>query len=480
MISALKRLCRTARYLLMSDLRRFLAFLKERYPEEVVEVQAEVDPDYEITAVVREMEKKTNPVVIFQHPKGSPFPIVANVLGSRKRMALAIESEPEDFYETWNRKLQNLVKPRIVESGLVREVVITGDRVDLTALPIHRYFLQDGGKYITNALMVVKDPETGIRNLSYSRAQLVDRTTLRNSMHSRGHQWIIYGKAERMNRNLEVAIVIGADPTVLLAAGTRFVPLGLDEYEIAGALLEKPLDLVKGETIDLEVPAGAELVIEGEILAHVREDEGPFGEYTGYASGRSTRNVLKVKAITHRKDAYYEDLISGNSYEHLWLMGVPKQATVFQRMKQVIPSVKQMYWPISGVNLLCFVQLAEPVEEGLANLAGTLLLGLDSYVKMVVVVDEDINIFDEKEVFWAMATRTNPSKDTNLLHDVFCNRLDPSATETGTVGKMIFDATKKKGGQYNRLTLPSEVVERAVKIINALSRGGPRRTTGRG
>jgi UbiD family decarboxylase len=457
----------------MNDLRKFLAFLKAKHPEEVVEVQAEVDPDYEVTAIVKEMEKRTNPVVIFRNPKGSPFPIVANVLGSKKRMALAIGAEPEDFYETWNRKLQHPVKPRIVQSGPVREVVITGDWVDLTKLPIHRYFQQDAGRYIANSLTVVKDPETGVRNLSFTRTQLVDGTTLRNSMHSRGHQWIIYGKAERMNRNLEVAIVIGVHPAVLLAAGTRFVPFGLDEYEIAGALLEEPLDLVKGETIDVEVPASAELVIEGEILAHVREDEGPFGEYTGYASGRSTRNVIKVKAITHRKDAYYEDLISGNSYEHLWLMGVPKQAIVFQRMKQVIPNVKQMYWPVSGVNLLCFIQLAEPVEDGQANLAGTLLLGLDSYVKMVVVVDEDINIFDEREIFWALATRVNPSKDTNLLKDVFCNRLDPSATETGTVGKMIFDATKKKGGQYNRLTLPDEAVEKAGRIVDALSRTRP-------
>jgi len=457
----------------MNDLRRFLAFLKEKHPEEIVEVQAEVDPDYEVTAIVKEMEKRTNPVVIFRNPKGSPFPIVVNVLGSRKRMALAIGTEPEDFYETWNRKLQHPVKPRIVQSGPVREVVITGDRVDLTKLPIHRYFQQDAGKYIANSLTVVKDPETGLRNLSFTRTQLVDGSTLRNSMHSRGHQWIIYGKAERMNRNLEVAMVIGAHPAVLLAAGTRFVPLGLDEYEIAGALLEEPLDLVKGETIDVEVPASAEVVIEGEILAHVREDEGPFGEYTGYASGRSTRNVIKVKAITHRKDAYYEDLISGNSYEHLWLMGVPKQSIVFERMKQVIPNVKQMYWPVSGVNLLCFVQLAEPVEDGQANLAGTLLLGLDSYVKMVIVVDEDINIFDEREILWALATRVNPNKDTNLLKDVFCNRLDPSATEAGTVGKMIFDATKKKGGQYTRLTLPDEAVEKASQIVNALPRTNP-------
>ena len=193
--------------------------------------------------------------------------------------------------------------------------------------------------------------------------------------------------------------------------------------------------------------------------------KGPFGEYTGYASGRSTRNVLKVKAVTHRKDAYYQDLIGGNSYEHLLLMGVPKQALVFERVRQVLPGVKQMCWPISGVNLLCFIQLSHPVDDGLPNLAGTLLLGLDSYVKVVVIVDEDINIYDEREVFWAISTRFDPSASMNVLKNVFCNRLDPSATEDGTVGKLIIDATKKKGGHYNRLTTPEGIARKAEELV---------------
>jgi len=452
----------------MSDLRSFLTLLKEKYPEDVVVIQDPVDPDFEITAIVNELERKTNPVVLFSKVKGFEFPIVTNILGTRKRMALATGASVDDLYETWNKKIQNLIKPRLVPTGPVKERKFTGDQVDVTRLPIHQYFQQDGGKYIANALMVVKDLESGVRNLSFSRTQLVDRVTLRNSMHSRGHQWMIYGKAERMNRNLEVAIVIGHHPALLLAAGTRFLPLGLDEFEIAGALLGEPVDLVKCETVDLEVPASAEIVIEGEILAYVREDEGPFGEYTGYASGRSTRNVIKVKAITHRKDAYYEDLMAGNSSEHLLLMGVPKQAIVFQRMRQVIPNVKQINWPVPGVNLLCFVQLAEPVEDGQSHLAGTLLLGLDSYVKIVIVVDEDINVFDERDVLWALSTRVDPTADLNFLKNVFCNRLDPSATDAGTVGKMIIDATKKKGGQFSRLTLPAEIEKRARAKVEKL------------
>lgn len=452
----------------MEDLRSFIEFLKDKHPGEVVTIEGSVDADYEITAITKELEKRTNPVVIFPEVKGYPFPVVANVLGSRKRIALAIGSTLEDFYETWNRKIENLLKPKLVQSGPVKDVVYTKDKVDLTSLPIHRYFEQDAGKYITNTLMVVKNPETGIRNLAYSRAQLADKATLRNSMHSRGHLWMIYGKAERMNKNLEVAIVIGAHPTISLGAATRFVPLGLDEYEIAGALLGKPVELVKCETIDVEVPANAEIVIEGEMLAKVREDEGPFGEYTGYASGRSTRNVIKVKAITHRKDAYYQDIIAGNSAEHLIFGNTPKHSIVFQRMKQVIPNVKELYWPISGVSYVCFIQLAEPIDDGQPNLAGTLLLGLDSYVKIVVVVNEDINIFDEKEVIWAISTRVDPSIDINILKNFFCNRLDPSATEVGTIGKIIIDATKKKGGQYNRLTVPEDIEQRAKSRIQKM------------
>jgi 2,5-furandicarboxylate decarboxylase 1 len=452
----------------MVDLRTFLQLLHKKCPEEIVTIHDPVEPDYEITAIARELEKRNTPVVLFPKVKGHSFPIVTNLLGSRKRIALAIGATPEDFNKVWNVRMEKLIRPRTVSSGAVKDIVLTGNRVDVIRLPVHRHFEQDGGKYISNALMVVKDPETGIRNLSFSRTQLIDERTLRNSMHSRGHQWMIYGKSERMNRHLEVAIVIGMHPALLLAAATRFLPLGLDEYDVAGALLREPVDLIPCETVHLEVPANAEIVIEGEILAHVRDDEGPFGEYTGYASKRSTRNVIRVKAITHREDAYYQDLMVGNSSEHLLLMGIPKQAVVLQRMQQVLPNVKQINWPISGVTYVSFIQLAEPVDDGQPNLAGTLLLGLDSYVKMVVVVNEDIDVFDEKEVLWAISTRVNPSLDINLLKNMFCNRLDPSATDSGTVGKMIIDATKKKGGQFTRLTLPEEIVNRAKRTVQEL------------
>ena len=166
----------------MSDLRSFLALLREEYPEDVVVIQDPVEPDFEITAIVNELERKTNPVVLFSKVKGFEFPIVTNILGTRKRMALATGASVEDLYETWNKKIQNLIKPRLVPTGPVKERKFTGDQVDVTRLPIHQYFQQDGGKYIANALMVVKDPESGVRNLSFSRTQLVDRVTLRNSM----------------------------------------------------------------------------------------------------------------------------------------------------------------------------------------------------------------------------------------------------------------------------------------------------------
>ena len=261
----------------MKDLRSFLDSLREQDPKSVVTIEDRVGADFEIAAIVKGFEARTNPVILFRNVEGSPFPVAVNLVGSRERIAAAIGASGLDtFFDTWNRKMQKPHKPRIVGTGPVKEVVRKGEDVDLTRFPIHQYFSQDAGRYITNSLMVVKDPETGIRNLSFSRAQLVDRNTLRNSMHSRGHQWMIYNKAERQGRNLEVAVVIGAHPVLQLAAATRFLPLGYDEYDLAGALQDGPLDLVKCETIDLEVPASAEIVLEGEILANVREDEGPF------------------------------------------------------------------------------------------------------------------------------------------------------------------------------------------------------------
>jgi len=448
----------------LKDLHEFIDFIKKNYPEEIREIDEEVSADYEITAIAMESEKGTNPMLFFTNVKGSQFPIVTNVLGTRRRIALAIGIDPNEFHSTWGERTQKLIKPEVIKTGPVKEMKMIGEEVDLNKLPIFKHFEQDAGKYITSGVVVAKDPETGSRNLSFHRLQLAGKNKFRTSMHSRGHLWRIYQKAEKMGRPLGVAVFIGASPTILLAAASK-VAMGVDEYEIAGALMQEPVQLVECETVDVEVPARAEMVIEGEIPPHIRENEGPFGEYTGYATGRSTNHVLNVRAITFRKNAIYQDIVPGNSSEHLLLGRVSKEAHIFRRMKEAVPNLKNINWPRSGTHFHSYLSLSEPIDEGQANHAALLLLGLDSYLKLVVVVDEDIDVYNEEEVLWAVATRMQPDRDINVVKNVFCNKLDPSAYGEGTSAKLIIDATKKGRWTFDKLTFPKEALDKARQIV---------------
>ena len=448
----------------MKDLHKFIDFIKHDYPNEIRIIDEEVEADYELTAIATESEKEKNQMLLFTNVKGSPLPIVTNVFGTRKRIALAIGSTVDEFYSIWDKRTQRLIKPKIVEGGPVKEKQMTGKEVDLNKLPIFKHFEQDAGKYVTAGAVVAKDPETGIRNLSYHRLQLGGKNKFRASLHSRGHLWRIYSKAEKLNQPLDVAIFIGAHPSILLAAAAK-VGMGVDEFEVAGAVMQEPVQLVKCETVDLEAPAFSEIVIEGEIPPFIRENEGPLGEYTGYAAGRSTNNIINVRAITFRKDAIYQDIVPGNSSEHLLLGNVSKEAHVIRRMRETLPNLKNINWPKSGTHFSAYLSLSEPIDEGQANHAALLLLGLDSYLKLVVVVDEDIDIYNEQEVLWAIATRMQPDRDVNVIKNVFCNRLDPSAYDGGTSAKIIIDATKKKGWTFEKLTVPKNFREKAIRII---------------
>lgn len=446
---------------ILNDLHEFLNRLRRDYPEEIWEIDGETEADFEPTAMTLELEKTANPVLLFNKVRGSQFPIVTNVFGTRRRVALALGTPLDNLYSFIEKRLQNPIRPRMVSSGPVKENVIKGDRVDLHRLPIFRHFEQDADKYITAGILVAKDPDTGIRNLSLHRMQFDGKDKLRTSLHSRGHLWRICQKGEKLGRAIETAVIIGAHPSILLAAATS-VGMGVDEYEIAGAFMGEPVDLVKCDTIDIEVPANAEIVLEGEIPPFLGEADGPFGEYTGYASHRSTRNIFKVKAITYRSDAIYQDITPGKSAEHLILSNIVKEAHVTSRLRETISNLKDINWPKSGTLLTAYLSLSEPIAAGEANHAAMLLMGLDPYVKVAVVVNEDIDVHNEQEVSWAIATRMQPDRDANVIKNVFCNKLDPSSHEDGTTGKLIIDATKKKG-LHDKLTLPKEAEEKAAR-----------------
>lgn len=445
----------------MTSLRTFLNEVPE---EEFLRVREPVKLDYIPTAMVLELEKqKRFPILYLENPDGFDIPVVSNLFADRRRIARIAGVETEQFNQAWMEAEEHPVPPIIVPSGPVQEVVRLGEQVDVTGLPISRHFEQDAGRYVGSGILVCKDPDIGVRNLSYQRLQIKGPNRFGASLHSRGHIWDHLMRSEARGKNLEVAVVIGAHPAIYLAAAAK-VAMEVDEYDIAGALLGKPLELVKCQTIDIEVPAEAEIVLEGELLANVHEEEGPFGEYTGYSTSRSTKNVFIVKAITHRKKPIYLDIIPGYSNEHLLLGRVAKEAHVFNRLKEVVPNLKALNYPKSGTHFHAYISLKKS-EEGQARHALMLLFGLDPYVKFAVAVDDDVDIFNEEEVLWSIATRFQADQDLFIVPKVLTNRLDPSSID-GMSAKLGIDATAPLNWDVERTSLPHEVVELAKATLS--------------
>ncbi len=433
----------------MQSLRTYLKEIDNVLPDHVIRVNEEVDWKYEITACITEMEKrKNNPVLYFLRVKGYSIPLLVNLFGHIRRAIFALgdtvlqKGTRLEFYEKWNRLISREVAPLLVETGPVKDICINGEDVDLACLPIPKFYEQDAGRYITGGIVVARDPSNPkLTNLSYVRMQLKGRKKFGISLHSKGHMWHFYQKAKASGMPLDVAVIIGAHPALYLAAAAKTV----DEYRIASALLEEPIELVKCETLELFVPAQAEILLEGQIALE-EEDEGPFTEYTGYLSDRSTRNLLYVSALTMRRDAIFQAIAPSNFDEHLLLSGLPKQARIHRAMMDFIPSpvLRDINWPVAGTHFICFISLEkEALIPGLAKQVGLMLMGLDPYVKIVAVFDSETDISDIACSLRTMARNCNlrAHSDIEILEGVLCHRLDQSSSREGISSKMIIDAT---------------------------------------
>lgn len=453
------------------DLKAHWRRLEEERPEEVLRVPGPVRMDFLPTALALLTEALPgSPAVFIEKVEGFDHPVLYNLFGTRERVAWLVGAPPRGFDEKWLKAEAAPLPPVPVASGPVQEVVHEGKDVDVTRLPILRHFPQDAGRYVCSGMLVCRDPDTGINNLSFQRMQLKGPDHFGTSLGSRGHVWDFFGRQEKRGKPLEAAVVIGADPALYVAAGAQ-VGMDVDEVAVAGALVGRPVEMVPCKTLDLEVPAHAEFVLEGEILPNVREPEGPFNEYTGYISSRSTQNVFRVRAVTHRRDAWYLDVIPGYSCEHLLLGQMAKEAHVFHRLKEMFPAVQAVHWPKSGTIYHAYVSLKKPAP-GMARHALMLLFGLDYYVKFAVAVDEDVDVFNEQEVLWAMATRVQADRDVFIVPAAFGNRLDPSSPEDGTAAKMGVDATVPPDWDIERVQMPAEIMTEAKQILDRALKNG--------
>ncbi|HEX6793575.1 MAG TPA: UbiD family decarboxylase [Casimicrobiaceae bacterium] len=445
-------------------LRGFLAQVEANDPQELLRIHDHVNLDYDSSAFVMQMEKTgRSPVVWFEKVGASRFAVVTNVFGSRRRYALALGVPENRLIEEWASVNDRTLEPVMRSSGPIHDVVRTGKEVDLAYLPIMRHFAEDAGPYITNAIVVAKDPDSGVRNASFHRMQVKGPTRIGTSLHSRRHLWNYVQRAQERGQDVPVAVVIGAHP-LFTFGGLWKGPISTDEYAVIGGMMGTPLEIVRCATVPIEAPIDAEIVLEGRILCNTREPEGPFAEFTGYASARSTEHVIEVSAITHRRDALYQDIVPGISDEHTGLLAVPAEARLLRTLRQHFPNATAVSYPKSGTCRLHAYIALRNAAPGQARNAAAVALGDDLSLKLVVVVDDDVNVLDDRDVLWAMATRMQADSDIDVIRNAMGAILDPS-NHAGMTAKMIVDATRPGGDFPPRHTLPADALERARALL---------------
>lgn len=401
--------------------------------KKVLRVKREVDPVYELPAVAKGLHRRFGSAILFEKVKGCSVPVVTYIYPDRTAAARALCMEAKTIPHEWAARESCRILPKRVATGPVKEIVLS-DHVDIRALPIVTHSEGDAGPYITGGVVIARHPEHKALNASFNRLQLVDRDKLRVRMMPPQHLGRYHQDAESLNRPLEAAVVIGAPPAVMFSAASK-IPYDRDELEFAGALAGEPLEVTPCSTIDVDVPADAEIVIEGEVLPNVREEEGPFGEFTDGYVPVMKNHVFKIKAISRRKDSLYHDVYAGGM-EDLMLLGIPIEAEVYKHILKYAPEVMGVSTTSFVFN--CVIGIKKKDEEQPKNV---ILSALASYawIKMCVVVDEDVDIYDPADVLWAIQTRCRPDRDIMIIPGVSSyTREDVRQIH---VGKFGIDAT---------------------------------------
>jgi 4-hydroxy-3-polyprenylbenzoate decarboxylase len=448
------------------DLREWIELLETE--GELVRVAAEVDPDLEITEIVDRTIKSGGPALLFENPKGSKHKLLINQFGTERRMCLAfgverldelgervadvLELQPPHGLVDKVRSLQKLKSiatsgPKDVRSGPVQDVVLEGDDVDLGRLPIQRCWPGDPAPFITLPAVITRDPRTGIRNLGMYRLQVIDRNT--TFMH-----WQIHkdGRADWLatDGRIPVAVALGLDPITAYSASAP-LPKHVGELMLAGFFRRTPVELVRCKTIDLEVPAHAEIVLEGYIEKDELGLEGPFGDHTGYYTAPEPFPIFHVTAMTMRRDAIYPSIVVGKPpQEDAWL-GKATERIFLPAVQMTVPEIVDYDLPVAGAFHNCVIVSIKKAFPGhaLKVMHAIWGLGMLSLSKSVVVVDAHVNVHDYEEVFFYVGANVDPKRDLVLTEGPL-DHLDHSPTRQFVGGKVGIDATAKGPAEGTR------------------------------
>ncbi len=506
-------------------LQDFVAELERK--GQLVRIKEPVSTNLEMTEIGRRMIEKGGPAVLIEQPviceqrtvsennrsqfavHRSPIPVLINLFGTVERVAMALGRKPEELKElgemlaflkqpeppanlreAWGMlpivKQAMKMKPVSVKKAACQEIVLTGDDIDLSKLPIQVCWPDEPAPLITWPLVVtcerktVNGEQSKLYNLGIYRMQVLNKNqTLMRWLKHRGgaqqHQSAKNSSQFTGHRSLPCAAVIGADPAMILAAVTP-IPDTMSEYQFAGLLRNKKTELVKCKTIDLEVPASAEIVLEGMVSFDDYRDEGPYGDHTGYYNSVEKFPVFTVSAITMRKNAIYHSTYTGRPPDECSVLGEALNELFVPLLKQQFPEIVDFWLPPEG----CSYRVAVvSIKKQYAGQARRVMMGIWSflrqfiYTKFVIVVDDDINIRDWKDVIWAISTRMDPVRDTMLVENTPIDYLDFASPVSGLGGKMGLDATNKIDGETSRewgtlIKMDPAVEKRVEELLKGL------------
>jgi 2,5-furandicarboxylate decarboxylase 1 len=412
---------------------------------ELIRVDKAVDPLTEMGSLLYQSREKAVFFEKLPHGWRSLGQAPANV----RHAAIAFGTTLDKLVPTVAERMGNNIAPEMVADGPVKEVKLKQDEFDLTQLPVHVAGQRDGGPVIGSGLVVTKDPETGRRNVSFHRLQIKGPNKSGILLYPR-HSWRNYVKYQARNEPMPVAIFIGHYPLYYAAAATT-AAYGLDEFEIAGGYLGEAVRLVKCETVDLEVPADAEIVLEGHIPPHYREDEGPFSEFQDYyVTGTGKNPIVEYQYMTRRHDAIFKNLQNGSEMEGCVFHKIPMSAAIYRRLKDVGGGADlHNVMALPGIFGLV-VQMTARTYGDAKNVLMAALSSPYHHPKIAMAVDSDVDIFNPAELLWALSTRVNPQNDVVIIPGTHNHAMDASLPELGAPGtplwqrfgsKMLIDAT---------------------------------------
>ena len=458
------------------DLREFIDLLEQA--GELKRVKAEVDPYLEITEISDRTLRAGGPALLFENPKGSSVPLLANLFGNTKRVAMAMGQEdleglrdvgrllaflkepspPKGWRDLWQSlpSYKNVLNmpPAVRKSAPCQEVVVEEDDVDLGFLPVQTCWPGDVGPLVTWPLVITRGPEKERQNLGIYRMQVIGRNKLimRWLSHRGGALDFREWQQKHPGQGFPVSIAIGADPATILATVTP-VPDTLSEYAFAGLLRNSKTEVVKSLTNDLQIPASAEIVLEGVIEPDEMADEGPYGDHTGYYNEVERFPVFTVKKMTHRKDPIYHSTYTGRPPDEPAMLGVALNEVFVPLLQKQYPEITDFYLPAEGCSYRMAIVSMKKQYPGHAK---RVMMGVWSflrqfmYTKFVVVVDDDVNVRQWEDVIWAITTRMDPARDTVMIENTPIDYLDFASPVAGLGSKMGMDATNKMEGETNR------------------------------